>query len=215
MTALFRCSFRLPTLKGKIMKVSKAMFLGFTLFLCIVVLSGCCDVFPGLPWCPDPIDPIDPEPVIHTRTFNPAPITRLCPTHVGGDREFRGHGPDVEARASLERRNSNTEIWVNLYLHAKETRADWTEARGSWSRHLWTVPSGETIINIISHQSSSAYYRDTDHDLDRPSVTGGNLVRRFEIMGDTGGNDVGNCTADDVYMSVTFNQVRVKTKEIP
>lgn len=197
------------------MKTSKGVCLGLSIFFCFVILSGCCDVYQW-PWCPPPPEPDGgpetPEPI--TLTFTPAGITRLCPTHVGGDRDFKGHGPDVTANASLEIKNSNKEVWVNLYLHAKETRSDWTEARGTWSRHLWTVPSGYTIVNIISHRSSNASYRDDDHALDRPAVRGGSLVRKFEIMGDTGGNDVGNCTTDDVYMNVYFNPIKVKTQEI-
>jgi hypothetical protein len=38
-------------------------------------------------------------------------------------------------------------------------------------------------------------------------------VEIFEIMGDTGGNDVGNCTSDDVYMNVYFNEIRGKMQE--
>lgn len=147
-------------------------------------------------------------------TFMPPSITRLCPTKIGGDSEFAGHGPDVEAYAALKIMNSNTEIWVELYLHVKETLKDWTEAEGTWNRKLWTVEQGYSIIEIVSSHSSNASYCDVDHDLDRPSVLGGTLVERFEIMGDTGGNDIGNCTDDDVFMNVYFNEVRVKVKRI-
>ncbi|UCH96975.1 MAG: hypothetical protein JSV88_09030 [Candidatus Aminicenantes bacterium] len=167
-----------------------------------IIYSGCCSLFPNLPKCEQ------------DREFTPPSITRLCPSHIGGNRDFAGHGPDVQATASLELRNSRTEIWVKLYLHAKETRSDWTEAEGTWNRKLWTVDPGYTISRIVSDQSSNASYRDVDHDLDRPSVVGGNLVDKFEIMGDTSGNDVGNCTSDDVYMNVYFNKVEVKVKRI-
>lgn len=191
------------------MKSAKNVYVGLVVMLCLLILSGCCEYFPWLPWCQE-----DPIPETRTEKFTPQAITRLCPTHIGGDREFDGHGPDVTARASLDVRSSNTEIWVTLYLHAKETRDDWTEAEGNWERHLWTAPPGYSILNILTHQSSNANYRDTDHDLDRPSVQGGNLVSRFEIMGDTGGNDVGNCTGDDVYMNVYFNEVQVRIQEL-
>jgi hypothetical protein len=38
-------------------------------------------------------------------------------------------------------------------------------------------------------------------------------VQRFEILGDTGGNDIGNCTLDDVYVKVFFNQIQVSYLE--
>lgn len=178
--------------------------------LTLLILNGCCDQLPWLPWCDEPT----PLPAEEIRSFTPSSFTRLCPTKIGsGDREFAGHGPDVTARASLELRNSNKEVWVILYLHVKETVGDWTEAEGSWPQHLWTAPSGWLIVSIESDQSSNASYRDTDHELDRPGVQGGSLVQRFEIMGDTGGDDVGNCTSDDVYMNVYFNMIRVKIRE--
>lgn len=200
----------------KTLKLTK-LFLSIGLLLCLVILSGCCELLCPAPHCPEcpqcPVCPPcqgPPDDGVEIVTFNPAPMTRLCPTHVGGDREFNGHGPDVTANASLEIRNSNREVWIVLYLHAKETRSDWTEAERTWSQRLWTAPSGSNIVNIVSDESSNASYRDTDHDLDRPTVRGGTLVSVFEIMGDTGGNDVGNCTSGDVYMNVYFNPVQVR-----
>ena len=151
--------------------------------------------------------------------FVPDAITRLCPDHRGGDREFDGHGPNVTAHADLEIK-LNTELWVKLYLHVKETRDDWTEAEQTWDRLLWTAPSGYVIAGVASDMDSNAFYEDTNHELDRPAVRGGDLVRQFEIIGDTGGNDVSNCTDDDVYMNVYFNKVtvlvqRANTMQVP
>jgi hypothetical protein len=168
------------------------------------IVSGCCTLFPSSPGCK--------EPVIEDYAFTPASITRLCPTHIGGDREFKGHGPDVKVDATIRTRNSDREIWVTLHLHAKETRSDWTEAEGTWERKLWTAPTGKRIASIESDRFSEASYRDTNHSLDRPSVRGGALVSKFEVMGDTGGNDVRNCTSDDVYMNVYFNDIQVKLR---
>lgn len=151
--------------------------------------------------------------------FVPDAITRLCPDHRGGDREFNGHGPNVTAHADMEIK-LNTELWVKLYLHVKETRADWTEAEHTWDRQLWTAPSGYVILGVASDMDSNAFYEDSNHELDRPAVRGGDLVRQFEILGDTGGDDVSNCTDDDVYMNVYFNKVnvvvqRANTVQIP
>lgn len=180
------------------MKNTKTILQNVLLIGVLSLLAGCCSVVPW-PWC------------LEDFAFTPASITRLAPTHIGGDREFKGHGPDVVGRASLEIRNE-TEIWVVAYLHAKETQSDWTEAEGEWERKLWTAPVGKKIVKIASDKSSETNYRDTDHELDRPSVRGGDLVKTFEIMGDTGGDDVGNNTADDVYMNLYFNEIRGKMK---
>lgn len=168
------------------------------------MMSGCCAWFPSMPWC-------DTSAETTPFAVTPSSITRLCPTHIGGDREFKGHGPDVTVTAEIERRNGNQEIWAVLYLNAKETRSDWTEAEGNWDRRVWSVPTGQKVNSIDTDLESNAGYVDTDHDLDRPSVRGGTLVSRFEVMGDTGGNDVGNCTADDVYLNVYFNEIRGTT----
>jgi PKD repeat protein len=149
-----------------------------------------------------------------TITITPSAILRKCPTHIGGDREFAGHGPDVEASAKLTV-VENRHIYVDIYLHEKETRYDWTECVGNWSELIYTAPSSRKIFSILSDMASVTSYRDTDHALDRPPVRGGNLVSKFEIMGDTGGDDVGNCTHDDAYINVYFNPIRVKLEILP
>ena len=145
--------------------------------------------------------------------FTPASQRRLCPTHIGsGDREFKGHGPVVKTWARLEQ-PTNTRIDVKIYLHAIETMWDLTEAEGSWTFQVYTAPSGWVIDDIITDKYSEANYTDTQHHPDKPRVQGGNLVNSFITMGDSGGNDVGNCTRDDVYVTVEFNQVTVRLKE--
>lgn len=143
------------------------------------------------------------------KTFTPRAITRLSPKHVGGDREFGGHGPDVNTNVRLRISSDKKRVEAVIYLHAKETQRDWTEARGSWTRTVWTAPTNYKITKINSSTYSEASYRDNNHHLDRPRVKGGSLVNKFEVMGDTRGNDVGNNTSDDVFLNVYFNQVSV------
>lgn len=144
-------------------------------------------------------------------SISPKSITRLCPDHIGGDKEFNGHGPTVECWAKLEIRRDR-EVWVKIYLHAKETTKDHTECVGNWARRLYECESGKTIKRILTDESSDASYTDTNHELDAPAVNGGYLVSRFEVMGDTGGNDVGNCTSDDVYLNVYFNEMQIEVE---
>jgi hypothetical protein len=142
-------------------------------------------------------------------SVSPKSMTRLCPDHIGGDREFNGHGPNVNCWAKLEIRNQR-QVWVKVYLHAKETKSDWSECEGSWEKLLYECEPDWTIRRILTDMTSEASYTDTDHSLDAPSVDGGYLVRRFEVMGDTDDKDIGNCTDDDVYMNVYFNEVRIE-----
>jgi hypothetical protein len=143
---------------------------------------------------------------------------RLCPTHIGGDREFKGHGPEVEARVTLQRSPGNGEVALDIFLHEKETVSDFTEAEYARTMSLATSPSGHPYTQIWAPDGTGAFawvtlgnaptygtafvpYVDTDHAVDRffnPQW----WVSEISVMGDTGGNDVGNCTADDAYISV-------------
>jgi PKD repeat protein len=144
-------------------------------------------------------------------TYEPPSINRQCPTHIEGDEDFKEHGPDVKAWVNL-RVEGNKRVYADYYLSARETRSDWTTAEGRWSKLLWTAGQGQSIVQINSDMRSETSYRDTDHALDRPSISGGTLVKKFEIMGDTGGNDVNRCTADDVYMNIHFNPIKIQVR---
>lgn len=154
------------------------------------------------------------------KTFTISKKTRLCPTDTRrGDREFKGHGPKVTGEARLVK-VGKTRLNVKLDLYAVETKSDWTEARGTWTYGAYTAPSGYYIKSIEPNKSySKGFYIDKDHSLDKLTQTGGTegsykitngkLVKQFDFMGDTGGNDIGNCTTGDVYMNVHFNSVKV------
>jgi hypothetical protein len=147
--------------------------------------------------------------VIHTDTVAPFTSGQLCPNKIGGDREFNSNGPAVSASAELFTKNG-AELWVRIHLHEKETRSDWSEAEGWWEFPLWTMPGGATFLDYTPNQPSTADYIDTNNQLDIPTVQGSALVQRFEIMGDTGGDDIGNCTNDDAYINVFLNQIQVR-----
>lgn len=138
-----------------------------------------------------------------------SPILRFCPEHIRGDREFAGHGPLVSVEAKLE--IEGDQIYLVYTLHAVETERDYTEALRTKRELIYTAPPRTTILSIESDTWSRAKYTDDDHDLDYPDVTGG-LVKYFEILGDTGGDDVGNCTSDDVYMNIYFNTISILLK---
>lgn len=166
-----------------------------------------------------------------TKSFTIAPRSRLCPKKIGGDREFNGHGPNVSASARLRigGPHGRTRIFLDLFMNAKEDRHDWTEAQYRRTGQLvYEVPKDSQgkhafkITRIKSATFTNAFYKDTDHNLDildkrrreNRARFSGDLVKRFEIMGDTGGNDIGNCTRDDVYMNVIFNPVQIEIQSL-
>ena len=143
---------------------------------------------------------------------------RLCPSHVGGDREFKGHGPEVDANVTLRRAAGNEQAVLDIYLHEIETMSDWSEAEYSRTHSLISAPTGHPYSLIWAPDASGSFawvplgntptygsaiisYTDTDHALDRffnPQW----WVSEISIIGDTGGNDIGNCTTDDAYITV-------------
>ena len=143
---------------------------------------------------------------------------RLCPSHVGGDREFKGHGPEVDANVTLRRAAGNEQAVLDIYLHEIETTSDWSEAEYSRTHSLISAPTGRpysliwapdangsfawvSLGNAPTYGSAIISYTDTDHALDRffnPQW----WVSEISIIGDTGGNDIGNCTTDDAYITV-------------
>ncbi len=141
--------------------------------------------------------------------FQIDPIENICPNRNGGDKEFDGNGPSVKISASLETRANSLVVVVNF--RAKETQSDYTSVTHRIERIVATIDGDKfDQVEILSGKKSEASYIDTNHDLDSPNVTNGNLVEKFEIMGDTKGDDVGNCTNDDTKYSVYFNPVRIK-----
>jgi hypothetical protein len=132
---------------------------------------------------------------------------QLCPTKIGGDREYSSNGPSVVAYASLEI-DSGTHLYVHLYMDQLETESDWSRARLDQRFLLYTAPSGRRIAYPSTDWVSIIHYVDTDHaeDVFHPTDT---LVREFRIKGDTSGNDIGNCTSDDAYLTVEFEPVWV------
>ena len=163
-----------------------------------------------------------PQYVDTTRTTQGLTWGAFCPDHVRGDREFDGHGPHVTAQAAVDlegndvvlRLNFKAEEWANGAPKSDYTTAQspYPGAANAWRRVLYTLGPNETLVSWETsdgrNPSSSTEYVDDDHAIDYPSNRAGNgLVTRWTIMGDTSGDDVGNCTADDVYITIATNPI--------
>jgi hypothetical protein len=134
-------------------------------------------------------------------------FNRLCPTWIGGDREYSSNGPSVYAYAELSI-VSGTHLYVRVYMDQLETKSNWSHARYNQRFWLYTAPSGRRIAYTWNAPRSEKHYVDTDHaeDVFYPTDT---LVEYFRIKGDTSGNDIGNCTSDDAYLTVKFEALWV------
>jgi len=149
-----------------------------------------------------------PEP--ESYTFIPESIYDICPVHIGGDREFYGHGPVVTIRCEAFIVNDR-KIYVSVYFHAIETTPNWTEGLFEDRFEIYDAPNGKKINQITSSIRSHAEYVDYNQLFDYPNITNGNLVQSFQVMGDTGGNDFGQCINNsDTELNITFDIMTIE-----
>jgi hypothetical protein len=155
-------------------------------------------------------------------TVSAASYNRLCPRHIGGDREYNGHGPEVTTAVRLERLGGR--LSLRAEMHQIETVADWSEAQltkdiklaerldGTQYTHIWAPNSSgvwgwRSLPNGV-YDSWNDFYVDTNHSL-RTVYPPDWWLSRVASNGDTGGNDIGNCTADDAYLNVSHSTLYV------
>jgi hypothetical protein len=165
------------------------------------------------------INVIQPIVNVQSKVINIPDSAKLCPDlRIKGDREFDGNGPAVQANAQLVIEN-NRELYVKVFLHVKETdEDDGTEAQLDYRTFPVPLDFPLTKIESVTPNFSETSYTDTNAQLDFPPIRGGTLVNKFEINGDTAGDDVGNCkvnsgdgdSAEDTYVKVYYNPVTVR-----
>ncbi|GAB4032938.1 hypothetical protein GCM10028809_32930 [Spirosoma gilvum] len=157
---------------------------------------------------------IQPRPKIcASKSVNIANLNDIdfVPPKIKGDGDFAGHGPSCYA--SIQIQHDAKRIWATVSMDATEwcgnsPCGDKTQARGQKDFQLWTAPEGFAIEKISSQISQTAQYIDTNHDPDQISE-GGELVRTFRFIGDTGGNEAGTRTS----VHIDFNKLSVVLKE--
>lgn len=120
---------------------------------------------------------------------------RFIPRHVGGDREYAGHGPDVFASARLLGVGTNR-LRVQLFMDAVETRSDFTRARDFSPEFLiFVAPPGHCVRQVSRGTYDEIRYRDTDHAVDNfPGQVTGSFVSSYAFVGDTDGPEAGTRT---------------------
>ena len=134
-------------------------------------------------------------------------FVRLCPVRRRTtDREFAGNGPAVRANSAITQ--SGQSLQLSAFMEAAETGSGSSIAFKTWNGVLYNAPEGWRITSFDPVRSETSY-TDSNHAEDTPPVRGGTLVSEFRFKGDTGGDDIGNCTTDDTYMTVSYNPVTV------
>jgi hypothetical protein len=134
--------------------------------------------------------------------FTPANLTHVPKQVGGGDTEFRGHGPRVVADVTLATTPSS--LTATVFMDAKETTSDWTEAAETKVFALPFVPEpGWKIDGVVGPTHSHWEYVDSNHDED--SFGPGGPVARMTFVGDTDGDEAGSRTR----VEVAFNQLQI------
>lgn len=146
----------------------------------------------------------------------PQTFARMCPTHVEGDREFNGNGPEVYTSLYLL---YDPELGVELfaYMNQTETRGDRSEAElltvrkiapprsdGEEYTHVWKPDTrGVYDWRPISDRIDLFSDRYEDGDTQPRTLHPTNFwLQEVTTNGDTQGNDIGSCTSDDAYLTV-------------
>jgi hypothetical protein len=140
----------------------------------------------------------------------PIPPIDHPPAHIGGDREFAGHGPDIHIVTTLMKQG-DYELIVEIYMDAVETKPDWTHFQGTKLQIVYNAEEdhpGWMIQRILSDTTSSLAFRDTGHGKKLHPPDNGKLVRMYRVQGDQKGED-------QPWVQVIFNDVLVRLVETP
>jgi len=161
------------------------------------------------------------------KTFTMSSEGPLCPLLVKGDREFGGHGPDINVTVTLKLAVDGAGVDAVIKMTAKETAGGDTEAGGTWTRRVYTAPGGSRVLKINGETTSKAHvlsggagseFGSCNEGLVYDSGKGqvkitGNIIKSIIVTGDTGGPDVtavaNDCHCDTGIKKLTFNPVTV------
>ena len=128
-----------------------------------------------------------------------------------GDAEFDGNGPCMKMWVRLYLKNNNTEIWYDAYIKAFECHDDldhccydYTYGDVTKSGYLKTVNPGWKINRILS--STYCYFEYIDSNTDPETKTGEAPVLNWQIIGDTGGDDING----DTRVTIEFRPLPVE-----
>lgn len=133
-------------------------------------------------------------------------VTFVPPRVGSGDADFAGHGPAVSTIVTLLQ--APDVLRARVYMKARETRSDWTEASGSMDFELYRPPAGWVVERLAGATQASHSYVDSNHDLDSFEM-GGGLVKRLVYVGDTDGDEAGTRTK----VTVSFNRIPLELRQ--
>jgi hypothetical protein len=173
----------------------------------------------GVCVCPPGCSGIYCESCEEVTTVMAEQILKLCPQHTGGDPDFCGKGPRINVNVEIYKVNER-ELWVRVNFSLVQTEKanlgfyfdEITTATKLLEKRIWLAPYGYRINSIKTDLKTTVSHLDRDINVDVFQFQANELVNRLEILGDTGGEDVGDCTNDHSYLTVLFNPIKVGLK---
>ncbi len=165
-------------------------------------------------------------PMPGTFSYTADPIRNLCPhERVAGDGEFSGHGPQVKGSVTLSIDASGTNVKASISFSARETTADWSEVRGSWTVNVGDpAPAGlrytaiaspkvGTFDQVLTGGGRNEVVEGCDGGEHWVPVRAGTAdFARLVLVGDTGGGDISgdaNCNCDTRLVSLEMLPMRL------
>lgn len=138
--------------------------------------------------------------------------------HIRGDADYGGDGfPIITGSADLYTAKDR-EVWMKVNILFEEKRADETTGSINENVKLFTIPPGYKLVRIVSDDHSEVFWQEPEGDHSPNTFEGGNeeLVSKFIINGDTGGDDLpGTCVGCDRSWAMVFlNKITVAIRKI-
>ncbi len=121
-----------------------------------------------------------------TRTYMPPK------SNPHGDADYGGNGPSVTVIATVYFTKSY--VHLRVYMRARETKQDWTEASGTHVFELQAAPSKCVITGIKlggPHNQAKLTYTDNNHAPDTFKFSSASAIDTMTVVGDTNGPDAG------------------------
>jgi hypothetical protein len=133
----------------------------------------------------------------------------FIPPHTRGDRDFDGdgEGPDITSSATL-RVEGGKSLILTLGMRAVERTPDYTTAEGTQEYEIYRADPGYKISRIYTDTETPHFYRDTNTSNDIFDMGQSDLVKTFNFVGDTSGNEAG----DKTRMTVLLNRILLEVK---
>lgn len=136
------------------------------------------------------------------------------PPHTNGDKNFKSNGPEISTNVKLV--HDENKITAKFYVRAKETKKDWTTAKGTTEHDAYNVEKGWKIESINS--STYSEHKGTYPEKGKvKQIQNGSaeLVQRFNIRGNKSNGifDNQDDAGDYTRVVVKLNKISVNLIE--